>query len=62
MASGGLEEPFSKLALAVFDESSPVSTQKGSAHSCSNFGGKIQKGVPASQLVTGKDYLSHIFV
>ena len=29
------------------DESSPVTTQKGSAHSCSNFGGKIQNGVPA---------------
>ena len=28
------------------DESSPVTTQKGSAHSCSNFGRKIQKGVP----------------
>ena len=30
------------------DESSPVTTQKGSAHSCSNFGGKIQNGVPAN--------------
>ena len=29
------------------DESSHVTTQKGSAHSCSNFGGKIQNGVPA---------------
>ena len=30
------------------DESSPVTTQKGSAHSCSNFGGKIQIGVPSN--------------
>ena len=28
--------------LWLCDESSPVTTQKGSAHSCSNFGGKIQ--------------------
>ena len=30
------------------DESSTVTTQKGSAHSCSNFDGKIQNGVPAN--------------
>ena len=45
MASGGQEEPFSRLDKAVYcDESS----YKDSAHSCSNFGGKIQNGVPAN--------------
>ena len=30
------------------DESSPITKQKGSAHSCAIFGGKIQNGVPAN--------------
>ena len=39
-------EAFYQIGLS--DESSPVTTQKGSAHSCSDFGGKIQNGVPTS--------------
>ena len=42
MASGGQEEPFSRLALAVRCDESSLYLQKCSAHSCSNFGGKIQ--------------------
>ena len=45
MASRGQEEPFPDWPW-LCDESSPVTTQKGSAHSCSNFGGKIQNGAP----------------
>ena len=48
MASGGQEEPFFTDWPWLSDESSPVTTQKGSAHSCSNFGRKIQNGAPAN--------------
>ena len=48
MASGGQEEPFSRLALAVHCDESSLYLQKGSVHSCSNFGGKFQNGAPAN--------------
>ena len=44
MVSGGQEEPFSRLALAVHCDESSLYLQKGFAHSCSDFGGKIQNG------------------
>ena len=34
MASGGQEEPFSRLALAVHCDESSLYLQNGSAHSC----------------------------
>ena len=45
MASEGQVEPFSRLALTVWWV---ISTHKSSAHSCSNFGVKIQNGAPAN--------------
>ena len=48
MAYGGQEEPFSRLALAVHCDESSLYLQKDFAHSCSDFGGKIQNGVPAN--------------
>ena len=48
MASRGQEEPFSRLALAVHCDESSLYLQKGFAHSCSDFGGKIQNGVLAN--------------
>ena len=39
---------FFQIGLDCAMSHHPVTTQKGSAHSCSNFGGKIQNGVPAN--------------
>ena len=47
MASGCQEEPFSRLALALHCDESSLYLQKGFAHSCYDFGGKIQNGVLA---------------
>ena len=67
-AARGQEEPFSRLTWAVQCDESLLYLQMVSAHSCSNFGQKIQNGVPADSFShkfgssCTKPFLSYIYL